>query len=241
MTAWRGLAWWTVALPLLPLLVPLALRTRRTALRLAPAAGVAHGLAAGGQPGAPLKLLLLGESTVAGVGAACLDQALAGQLAAALGRRLQRPVQWCALGENGITAGEACQRLLPQAPLAVDLAVLVFGVNDTTHFTSMAAWRSALRHLIEHFHGRGARVVCTAVPPLQHFHALPWLLRRLLGWRAWLMDRQLRALAAEAGAVYCAAEVVMQRDYLALDGYHPSALGYRVWGENLAEALSARG
>ena len=49
-----------------------------------------------------------------GVGASCLDYALAGRLAAALGERLRRPVAWQALGENGITSGEARERLLPQ-------------------------------------------------------------------------------------------------------------------------------
>nr|WP_187671456.1 SGNH/GDSL hydrolase family protein [Pseudomonas carbonaria] len=224
----------------MPVLLPLALRTRCTALRLEPAAGDAHGLAAAELPGQPLDLLLLGESTVAGVGASCLDQALAGQLAAALARRLGRPVLWRALGENGITAGEACQRLLPLAQERFDLAVLVFGVNDTTHFTSVADWRAALRRLIGHFQGQGTQVVCTAVPPLQHFHALPWLLRRLLGWRAALMDEHLRNQALESAVTYCGVAISMQRDLLAIDGYHPSALGYRVWGESLAEVLGSR-
>lgn len=240
MKSWRGAAWWVTLLALLPIVLPLALRTRRSALRLAPAAGALSGLTGGEPTGEPLRLLLLGESTVAGVGAACLDHALAGQLAAALGQRLGRPVQWQALGENGITAGEACQRLLPQAPSSADLVVLVFGVNDTTHFSSARVWRESLRQLIEHFQRAGAQVACTAVPPLEHFHALPWLLRQLLGWRARLMDEQLRRLAEQLGAHYCGATISMQRDFLALDGYHPSALGYRRWGEGLAEALGSQ-
>jgi len=132
MSPWRGLVWWAAALPLLPLLLPLAVHARRTALRLAPAAGAAQGLAATAeQSGTPLRLLVLGESTVAGVGAACLEQALAGQLAVALARRLARPVQWQALGENGITAGEACRRLLPQVGERFDLVVLDLTDPDT--------------------------------------------------------------------------------------------------------------
>ncbi|AYC31981.1 SGNH/GDSL hydrolase family protein [Pseudomonas cavernae] len=237
MSGWRGLAWWAVALPLLPLLLPLALRTRRNALRLTPAAGAEQGLVGATAGGEPLRVLLLGESTVAGVGASCLDYALAGQLATALAGRLRRPVCWRALGENGIAAGEAGQRLLPQAQEPVDVVVLVFGVNDTTHFTTLAAWRAALQQMIEYFQRRGARVLCTAVPPLQHFSALPWLLRQLLGWRASLLDEQLRVLAGQLGAHYCGAALTMQKDYLAIDGYHPSTLGYRVWGASLAEAL----
>lgn len=190
-------------------------------------------------PAAPLRLLLLGESTVAGVGVSCLDFALVGQLASALAERLRRPVSWRALGENGITAEQACRHWLPlaQEPPA-DLVVLVFGVNDTTQCSSSRTWHSALERLINHFRAQGAQVVCTAVPPLQHFSALPWLLRQLLGWRASLLDNQLRLLAQRLGAAYCPAAVTMRKDYLAIDGYHPSVLGYRVWGEALALWLS---
>ncbi|MNO63402.1 hypothetical protein D3C76_541090 [compost metagenome] len=239
MNRWVGLAWWAVMVPLLPLVLPMAMHTRRTALRLTPAAGASEGLSGADYSGEPLRLLLLGESTVAGVGASCLQFALAGRLAESLSRRLARPVAWRALGENGITAGEACERLLPQSVSAsYDLVVLVFGVNDTTHFSSGQRWLSALELLIEHFQKQGAEVACTAVPPLQHFSALPWLLRQLLGWRAVLLDRQLSAFAQRAGVIHCAASIEMQPDYLAIDGYHPSALGYQVWGERLAERLA---
>ncbi|MCJ1885511.1 SGNH/GDSL hydrolase family protein [Pseudomonas sp. LA21] len=241
MNRWAGLMWWAAALPLLPLALPMAVRTRRTALRLAPAAGVCEGVAGAELAGEPFRLLLLGESTVAGVGASCLDFALAGRLALALSTRLERPVTWRAAGENGITAGEACARLLPLvADQDYDLVALVFGVNDTTHFSSSQRWLGALQQLIEHFRSRGARVVCTAVPPLRHFTALPWLLRLLLGWRASLLDRQLGTLALAQGAGYCEVSLEMQPQFLAIDGYHPSALGYQVWGEHLAEWLVAQ-
>ncbi|MCY1266281.1 GDSL-like Lipase/Acylhydrolase family protein [compost metagenome] len=231
-----GLCWWAAALPLLPLALPMAVHTHRTALRLAPAAGPEFGLAGGELEDEPLRLLLIGESTVAGVGASCLDFALAGQLAAALAMRLGRPVAWRACGENGITASEALQRLLPEvAEEPVDLVLLVFGVNDTTHFSSSRSWLGSLQGLARHFTGRGAQVVLAGVPPLQHFSALPWLLRQLLGWRARLLDRQLQALALREGLACCATSLEMRPDYLALDGYHPSSLGYRVWGESLAD------
>jgi lysophospholipase L1-like esterase len=233
--------WWAAAVPLLPLALPMAVRTRRTALRLAPAAGVCKGIAGAELAGEAFRLLLLGESTVAGVGASCLDFALAGRLASALSVRLQRPVAWRAVGENGITAGEACERLLPLVSGEdYDLVALVFGVNDTTHFSSSQRWLAALGKLIEHFRGRGVRVVCTAVPPLQHFTALPWLLRQMLGWRATLLDRQLSALALAQGAGYCGVSLEMRPLFLAIDGYHPSALGYQVWGEHLAQWLVAQ-
>ena len=152
--------------------------------------------------------------------------------------RLGRPVAWRACGENGITAGEALERLLPQvAQEPADLVLLVFGVNDTTHFSSSHSWLGSLQGLARHFTERGAQVVLAGVPPLQHFSALPWLLRQLLGWRARLLDRQQRALAQREGLACCATSLEMRPEYLALDGYHPSPLGYRVWGESLADGF----
>lgn len=234
----RALSWWGLTLALLPVLLPQALWTRRTAVRLPPAAGAQSGLV-GTAGQSPLRLLLLGESTVAGVGVELQESALAGQLAQALSVQLQRPVAWRACGENGITAAQACQRLLPQALAEpADLAVLVFGVNDTTHLSSLQAWDASLRLLSRSLVAGGCRVVFTGVPPIEHFRALPWLLRKLLGWRASLMDRHLRQVCQAEGVGYQRLALEFAAAYLARDGYHPSALGYRVWGESLALALS---
>ncbi|MBP8185788.1 MAG: SGNH/GDSL hydrolase family protein [Pseudomonas sp.] len=234
-------AWWLLALLLLPALLPMALHTRRRALRLAPAAGPQQGLAGAQFAGPTLRLLLLGESTVAGVGVACQSQALVGQLAQALAAQQRRPVAWQALGENGITASQAGARLLPQAlATPADLVVLVFGVNDSTHLSSLRTWHRALRHMSQALQAQGAQVAFTAVPPLQHFSALPWLLRQVLGWRATLLDAQLQRLARQLGATYCPVELEFAADYLAVDGYHPSQLGYRVWAAGLAAQLLSR-
>lgn len=239
MSRWRELAWWLVLLLLLPLLVPMALHSRRRALRLAPAAGARRGLAGAGLPGVPLRLLVLGESPVVGVGVSCLQHALVGYLARALAEREGRPVAWRVCGENGIGAVQACRRLLPQALAEpADLVLLVFGVNDTTGLTSLRRWQVALEAMVGGLRASGARVAFSGVPPLQHFAALPWLLRWVLGWRAALLDTRLRRLAAAAGAGYHPMNLPFSADYLALDGYHPSSRGCRVWAQDLARTLS---
>lgn len=234
--SWR---WWLLVGLASPVVMPLALYTRLTALRLAPAAGPAEGVAGVQFAGQPVRLLLLGESTAAGVGVSCLSQALVGQLAKALADYQQRPVAWQVLAENGITATQACQRLLPQLPASsFDLAVLVFGVNDCSHLTRLSRWRASLRMLAVGLQAEGASLVFTGVPPLQHFTALPWLLRRLLGARAQQLDAQLQALANERRALYVPLELDFSAEYLALDGYHPSSAGYQVWAQNLAAAIT---
>lgn len=231
--------WWLGLALLSPLVVPQALYTRRRALRLPPAEGSRQGLAGVEQAGVPLRLLVLGESTVVGVGVSSLQVALVGQLAEALAQRCGRPVVWRACGENGITAEQACVRLLPQVlDQSFDLALLVFGVNDITHLTPLPRWQAALGNMAAALQGQGAQVAFSGVPPLQHFTALPWLLRRLLGVRGVLLDRCLRRLAIRLGAGHHGVALEFSGDYLACDGYHPSALGYRVWAEELAASLA---
>lgn len=239
MSAWRAGAWWLGFTLLAPVALPLAVYTRRKALRLPPAAGLLCGVAGQALPGEPLRLLVLGESTVVGVGVDQLQAALVGQLAAALAAREGRPVAWRACGENGITAEQARERLLPQVlDQPFDLALLVFGVNDTTHLTSLARWEAALGSMAEALVARGAAVAFSSVPPLQHFTALPWLLRRLLGLRAGLLDTRLRQLAVSLGAGHHKVDLEFSAEYLARDGYHPSGLGYRVWAQGLAVSLA---
>jgi len=235
----RHALWWLATVPLLPLALPLALNTRRTALRLPVAQGEPSGVAAAHLPGEPLHLLLIGESTVAGVGVTHFDQSLASCLAAALAERLGRPVRWRACGENGITAPEAHERLLPQALMEpADLALLVFGVNDTTHLTPSKRWLQSLAGMAAALGEQGCHVAFSGVPPLQHFSALPWLLRQLMGWRARLLDAELQGLAQRLGALHCQLDIPFEPAYLAEDGYHPSAMGYRRWADGLAERLT---
>ncbi|WP_370692701.1 SGNH/GDSL hydrolase family protein [Pseudomonas sp.] len=195
----RAYVWWLALALLAPVALPLAVYTRRKALRLPPAAGLLSGVAGADLLGEPLRLLVLGESTVVGVGVDELHSALVGQLATALAAHCGRPVAWRACGENGITAAQAHARLLPQVlDQPFDLALLVFGVNDTTHLTSLPRWQAALGGMAEALAARGTRVAFSSVPPLQHFTALPWLLRRLLGMRAGLLDARRLAGCAPA-------------------------------------------
>jgi lysophospholipase L1-like esterase len=48
----------------------------------------------------------------------------------------------------------------------------------------------------------------------------------------------LRQLVQQVGAERHAVALEFSADYLARDGYHPSALGYRVWAEGLALSLT---
>lgn len=238
-----------VALPILPLLVAQGIYTRRITPRLpeaaGPKSGVVEPLSDSGKGSMPLTLLTLGESPVAGVGVASHEEAITGALAQALSIRLKRSIQWQACGNNGITARQALQRLLPHIPPApVDLALVAFGVNDSTAFRPLARWKRDMEDLLDALDERCAPslVLLSGVPPLEHFPALPQPLRGVMGLKARLLDTALQELA-QARPHICYVAVALDptnHALMASDGYHPSAKGCAEWAKALADAGAPR-
>src|SRR5215213_322742 len=183
-------------LVLLPVLLLQGLRVRRVTPRLPEAGGPREGRIGGAEPA--VRLLVVGESTAAGVGAADHGEALAGQVARALAERTGRAVAWRVLGRNGATAETARRDLvLPVDDLRADVAVLALGVNDTLRFHAHARWLRALSALAGAVRERcgPVPVILSGVPPMGRFPALPQPLRATLGVRAALLDRAARRLA----------------------------------------------
>jgi lysophospholipase L1-like esterase len=232
---------WLICLLLAPLLIVQARRTRRDTPRLPEAGGADRGREGDGG-GPPLRLLVVGESTAAGVGVAEHRQGLGAHLARAFAHRRQGPVTWQVIGVNGIRAQALNQHLAGRPPADVDLVVISLGVNDTTGVTRPGHYRQHLTALIGTLRrGRpNLPVYLLAVPPMQHFTALPRPLRDLLGQRAAQLDRIQQTLAAQLqGVHHLAYPVIADPAYLAEDGYHPSEKGYAYIAEQVAEQLRA--
>lgn len=235
-----------VALVLLaPLLILQGLYLRRHAVRLPPAHGGRTGVAPGNAPA--LGVLVLGESTAAGVGVHRHGEALAGQVAKALQQELQREIHWEVAGLNGLTAARTAVTLFPWVEMRrAPIVVLALGVNDTLALRTPRRWLQDLGALIAAIRARfrPRLIVISPVPPVGQFSAIPQPLRAVFG----LVARSLDAVTAEAyrgqrDVLYTRLPRELQRDsrYLGADGIHPSAAGYAVWGALLAEAIAQQG
>ena len=184
------------------------------------------------------------ESTVAGIGASHQEQALAASTARALAAATGRPVNWQSVGANGATAGSTLSELVPQLQPTIHCAVVVLGVNDVLRFTTPARWRRNLRALIETLR-RGREqppwILLAGVPPMNQFPRIHWPLNRVLGLRARALHLSAADLVDDAAV---GAYLPLQFDDAAClfagDGFHPSDLGYRVWGQQLASRIAAR-
>ena len=235
-----------VALPMLPFLIAQGRHARRVTPRLPEADGPAEGTAGLSLGGQPVSLLTVGESPVAGVGVSTHEEAITGQLAHALAIRMQRPVSWRACGRNGVTAREALERVFPSIPAKqVDIALVAFGVNDTTAFSPVSRWQRDLRDVLQTLERRcnPGLVLLSGVPPMAGFPALPQPLRWVMGLKAAALDRAARELAAKIPHI-CHVPLALDASdpgMMARDGYHPSAQGCIAWAQLLAQAAIVRG
>jgi lysophospholipase L1-like esterase len=216
------------------------LSMNRTTPRLPAAEGPHEGVVEG--DGAPLRLLLLGESTVAGVGASTHAEALSGNLAAMLAAETGRAVRWRALGQNGVTAEACVERLVPQMDgEGADLVMVALGVNDVVLMRGARKFSSDIRRLVAEVRVRvGPRVpmLFSAVPPMGCFPAFPQPLKSFAHFRSRLLDRGLRAVVRETPhAFHVPLPFKGGRAYFCDDGYHPSPLGYAAWTEFLRPAV----
>ncbi len=233
----RDWMWWS-SVWALPLMLPQGLLARARALRLPEAPLPWQGEHCG--DGAGLRLAVVGDSTVAGVGAGDQRFAVTGQTAANLARLSGCAVTWRAFGRNGATIADIRNEFV-EAALAFrpDIVLLSVGVNDTTAMTPRRRWRSDLMSVAALCRRAGVRTVAVSrLPPMHLFSALPQPLRAFLGLRARLLDDDVLRLAAASGEFdYLDVRFEPRPEFLAVDGYHPSADGCAVWGRALAAGL----
>jgi lysophospholipase L1-like esterase len=233
--------------PLLPLIVVQGRQVRNAMPKLADAHGPTLGTY--GRPPARLRIVVLGESTVAGVGARTHTHSLPGRLAAALGRGLRVSVGWKAVGESGANARDASR--LVDAGLAhgahgargerFDCAFVALGVNDVIERTPLARWKADVAAVADLLIARHdvRTVVLLGVPPMHRFPALPQPLRAFLGARAHELDEVLAVLAAErAELLHVPTPVEGPLEYFCADRFHPSEAGYAVWATHTATAVA---
>jgi len=222
-----------------PLLLVQARRAARRAPRLPGPAGPAQGVAGEGNP--RRRLLVIGESTAAGVGATAHARALPGFVADELVRRSGGTVAWTVRAQTGATARRVLREMLPSGEEPFDLILLTIGINDLFDRRTPRQWKADLRRLVEALAGDGGRtrVIVSGMPPVHLIPAIPQPLRFVLAGRARAMDRITWQVSAACGATYVPISQprTSGREIFAADGFHPSPAGYRQWAEAIAEAI----
>lgn len=237
----------TLKLVLSPLLVTQAVLTRARLPRLPEAQGERAGVVdapPASPPAAPLRLLLAGDSSAAGVGVVTQRDALAGQLSQRLALACGTAVHWQLSARSGLTTAQTLALLQQHGPLhPADIAVIVTGVNDVIDQVSSrraVQAREALANWLRNAQGV-AHVVFAPLPPIHQFPGLPQPLRWIAGSDARRHNRALCEWASTRNDVSCVAmEVPLNRGVMASDGFHPGEPVYRYCAGMIAEHIAGR-
>jgi lysophospholipase L1-like esterase len=191
-----------------------------------------------------LRLLVVGDSTAAGVGVAYMRDALPPQLAAILAERRGCTVAWTVSARTGATASSTSQELVPGAPFEQDISVVMVGVNDALRMTPRRTWRASMDRLVDALqeHVRpGGQIVLAGLPNLGRFRAFPQPLRAVVGWHGRALDRDLRRIARRRHVTCVAMPPVSWPEMFAEDRFHPNAAAYRALAAHFAAALTTHG
>ena len=224
-----------------PVLLAQGRRVRRTALRLAEAAGERSGLVVIESALPELKLLFVGDSTMAGVGVRHQSAALASQVASILANRLVRSVRWQLLAKSGVNTGQALEFVKDRELLPADVLVTALGTNDVTSqkkpYQFIADYEALVDVLLKRIGARFA--VVSGLPPLHLTPATPQPLRWYLGRYAHRLDEGLRRwIAPQQNIAYVSLQWASNPKDMAEDGYHPGENQYRVWAHLVAENIA---
>lgn len=194
--------------------------------------------------GPPLHLVVLGDSTAAGIGvddaADAYPTLLARRLAAATGSR----VELSALGVAGARVDDVVTEQAPAAAASdPDLVFVGIGANDVTHLTSLHDVRSGMEEALRILKRTDATVVVAGAP---HMGAQAW--HQPLRYLAYARGNQVTAAIEEVALANGVSVVELANEtgpffaedpeaHFSDDEFHPGPLGYRRWADAIFPVL----
>ncbi|WP_439101278.1 SGNH/GDSL hydrolase family protein [Congregibacter sp.] len=187
------------------------------------------------------KILVVGDSTAVGTGAAAPEHSIAGRIAADFPRTTVLN-----FAEDGVLTGAIPGQIkqVPRGPY--DLVLVQVGGNDALRLTGSRELQRAIEKSLDAAVALSPRVLLVSVGDLGEARAAPWPLSLLLSYRSRLV-RDVFADAARRRNVEFLDLLALSEEgnpfednserYYARDGLHPSSAGYAVWYENLLSAV----
>jgi lysophospholipase L1-like esterase len=225
-----------------PLLLAQARLARRKAPVLPEAEGPRAGIVEG--VGTPLSLIIVGDSSAAGVGVDTQERAFTGFLLRTLREHSARPIHWRLVAKSGVNSEAALALLDEHEDARAEIGIAVLGVNDVIdqfapHRVLIA--REALAARLRERHGV-RHTVFTPLPPMHQFPLLPNPLRAVVGRDARRINQSMAAWAARRSDASLARidELSLGPEVMASDGFHPGEPVYRLCGEAVARHIATR-
>lgn len=207
---------------------------RKTALVLPEPTGARAGVAGNGPP---LRMLLLGDSSAAGVGVRDQSQALSGQITKRLSPHFT--LDWVLDAKTGRTTQQMFKRLVKMPAAQYDIAVTALGVNDITKRASRENWLEDTELMWDLLHSKfGVRqIYVSGIPHIGQFPLLPPVMRWILGRQGERYDAGLAQLVADRPECFHIPADLSLHGLMSKDGFHPGPEVYAAWAERLADQI----
>jgi len=188
------------------------------------------------------KLFVIGESTVAGLGARTHEFALAGQFAKHLSEHIARPVEWKVLGKNGVTARRTINELLPQMPDEhFDYILIGLGGNDVMKLSSPVKWRRDMTELLGQIRKKhpNSVIFLSNCPMIILSPIMPPPIKTILWSLSRMHDENIKEFTRNMDNVfYYPQPVDVRLEGFFADGIHPSEQGYADWAGAMMKYFS---
>ncbi|MBT8221306.1 MAG: SGNH/GDSL hydrolase family protein [Bacteroidia bacterium] len=237
--------------PVLPILYLQGKQIRRNIPDLPEATGTEGFVEVAGST--PIRLLTIGESTIAGIGVSTHEDGFTGALAREIAQIHGVSVQWKVCAQSGINARDAGSELIPRLKeTTADLIVIGLGGNDAFEFNTPWRWRRDIHQLVTAVKDifKTTPIFFTNMPPIRNFPAFTPLLQNVLGGHVELLGEELRKIVAPTNNVYYNDEVISFETWnkkyniegdatrYFSDGVHPSRLTYQIWARDMAAFIN---
>lgn len=191
--------------------------------------------------GPEMRLLLVGDSSAAGVGADTAADSLLGQLIKLLSQNHQLSYQM--LAETGKTTLQTIHDIKALPEQKMDVIITALGVNDVTSQVPVKTWCAQQRELIQRLKHKfsPSKVIISGLPPMGDFPALPWPLSFYLGCYANTLNSALQGLVdADSQVMFHSLRNYPEVAAVASDGFHPGPEVYRLWAKYLVEMVISK-
>lgn len=223
-----------------PILLLQGRQTKRTALRLPEADGQRHGSVSQEGCNKALRLLFVGDSTMAGVGVTHQVAGLASQTAVEVSDRLSRSVRWHLIAKSGVKTSQILDLTRREESFPADVLITALGTNDVLAQTEPRRFIEAYERLVDGLLPKvGTRLaIISGLPPLHITPAVPQPLRWFFGRYAHLLDRGLRQwIRSQPDISYVSLQWAADPTKLAEDRFHPGEDLYREWSHRIAQQI----
>ncbi len=185
-------------------------------------------------------ILLLGESTVAGVGASSPAHTLAGNFHRLLGESYQIET----IGKKGLRVKEALSLFYQhrqEQTRKFKGVILFLGANDCFLLTSPDAFKKEVETLIHQIQQATSSewIYLAAIPPVHLFPAFSKRMKAFLQvQRSYLQSKLEKIAHNHPNVIYHGIPMDLQPEFFSADRIHPSDLGYQKIAELAVEKLN---